>query len=246
MADQKPWRETIASMYEAPTVTAEVGGTEIRFWPISLSMLGRLRSIGRPLAQSIGIILGGGQNDVRQEMVQSDDTAVDSVEDTDDDGNTVMRKVLTGVRGTHTSRHAISVELARFRADQKERAIDKLVEAISSEENQLLIAQLIFDSCREVFPRKPTDIELKEFVNDSANLVMVGQFIAGILKANAQTLGKLGEQLTDSVAKAVRARMSVTVEDGETEGQTPTSSPTRSESPTLKMVPTPPPPPPST
>ena len=61
--------------------------------------------------------------------------------------------------------------------------------------------------------------------------------------ANAQALGKLGEQLTESVTKLVRKRISeVDAGDG-IELPTQTESPTESVSPVLEMTPPPAPPP---
>lgn len=238
---QQSWQEKVASFCSAPTVEHEVGGQTIKFWPVSLRMLTELRSIGRPIAQALGAIMSGGQNDVSQEMTQSDDTTTDVVDDVDAQGNPIKRKVLVGVSGTNTRRDAVSVDLAEFRANQKERAIDRLIDAIS-DQNMLVLVKLIFDSCREIFPRNPSNDDLSEFVTEHANTVVVTQFVGGLMKANAQSLGKLGEQLTESVTRAVRSRISELDADGSTEPsppETPTSSPTDAGSPPTSPPPAP-------
>lgn len=241
MTADNGWRETIASICEAPVITHPVGGHDVKFWPISVAMLVKMRSIGRPLAQALGALMGNNQSDVRREMTQSDDTAIETVDG--DDGQ--QKKVLVGVTGTNTSHDAISVELARFRADQKEMAIDRIVDAFTKTENQLVIAALVFDSCREIFPRRPENDDLAEFISEQANLVVMSQFLSGIMKANAQALGKLGEQLTESVTKIVRKRISEVDADVGTEDPILTKSPTESESPSLTVLPPAPPPAPS-
>lgn len=240
--DGHNWRSQISSIVQANPVEHEVNGHKVKFFPISVNMLVKLRLLGRPLAQAIGALLSKTTDDTGAEQTHSDDTTVDVVDDVDKDGHPIKRRVLVGVTGTNTKRDPLSVEMAQFRADQKERAIDRIVDAFTDQGNLRVLAAMVFDSCREIFPRKPSEGDLDEFLAEFANTSVMGQFLAGLMKANTKSLGKLGEQLTESVAKVVRTRISEVDADAET-GPTMTSSRTDDASPQATAPPVPPAPP---
>ena len=193
MSQEQSWKQNLSFL--CPTaIDHEVHGKTIRFYPISGRMLFKLRGIARPLAHAISVLFADKSNDTSRQM---HDFAFK-----DEDGS-------EGERGSQTIISAITPELLRERTQQKEMAIDKLVDAVMNESNSLLIAEMIFDSCRDVFPRKPSTADLEIFLQECSDFVSLTSFLVGVGKANVQVFGPAAGK----VSRAFKERMGALQEE---------------------------------
>lgn len=163
------------------------GQPSIRFYPISPGLLFQLRSVARPIALALAVLF----------------------QDKDRDGGRVLRSFRdpkTGEEGTETVLEPVSVEMAKFRSDEREVAIDRLLDAVADEKTRIILARIVWDSAREDFDRGPgipSAEQLKQLVDSPAMTIEAwGALLKGVAKANAGILGPLGEKL---VAKATAA-----------------------------------------
>lgn len=131
--------------------------------------------------------------------------------------------------GTETVIDAIKVEVLRERHAQREQAIDRLIEAFSSNDNYLLLLEIIWDSARGIFGNEPpTPLELQELASDDdLDVPTLIELLKHVGAANFRSLekwsGKWGKALEDKL----RAEMG---------DQIPTKSPIEDEERVPKKV----------
>ncbi len=229
MTQQPAWKRKLSFLSPSST-PFEVCGEEINFYPISGRLLFKLKTIARPLAQGLTVLFDG--KIAEQGSVQRDVTypAV-----TEPDGTVIPEQ-----KGTETQIMPISPELYEARTRQKEIAINNLVDALSKEENTLLIAEIIFDSCRDVFPRKPEKQDLEEFLEEHTDFSNLGQFLMGVAQANVKVFGPLGERVSKAFEEKLggpnvpqESEPAASSPAGKTTSSVPTPSPTPPASPTM-------------
>lgn len=163
---------------QEPTVHS-VGGTEQKFWPLSLRMTFRLRGIAKPIAKAVAAFLSTASRD-----------------DTGSEHSTVRS---TGGEQTHITVTAISPDLAKVRFEQRQSSIESFMEGVLSEPAMAVLADMIMDSMREAYPnRKSGDID--EFCKTVPAPIAM-EMLAGVAKANA----KLFDPLKDLAAQAKAA-----------------------------------------
>jgi len=168
-------------------ITHRVGEEEIKFHPVSLGMMFRLKAIATPIAKAI--------------------TTLFSKKDED----TTKRIVSLANGDSETQIGAVSPELATLRETQQVEAIGKLVETLTDPDTLKVLGEVVMDSMRDLFPpdKKREWPPVQEFCN-SVPLPVFGQMLIGVCKANKDVLGPLGEtvksamgsRLADVVAKA--------------------------------------------
>lgn len=171
------WREKIT--FCTPTFeTHEVNGKELQFYPVSYKKLIELRRIGRPLAVAISRFFSNDKSDIASTVRDFNDP------------QTGQR------RGSEIVSESITIEVLQYREQQREMAIDGLIDAISQDANILVIGEIVMDSLRDVFPRNPSKDDITEFVFGSEERPgldpgTIWQLCEGVLKANRKVFDPL-------------------------------------------------------
>ncbi len=156
---------SLPSFLSSRFVERDIDGQLHRFYPVSVRAVFKLRDISKPISKAIQALLTG-----------NDDTSRESVKMTDKERNYQERVVVS----------AINPELARLRHQQKQDAIETLINGLLSEESSFVLADLIMDSMREAgFPKNPTIQQKAEFVNGTSATAMV-EMAKGLAEANKE------------------------------------------------------------
>lgn len=162
----------------------DVFGVPYKFFPISIRSLVNLSSLAKPLMQALTVIFRNEETDTGY-----------------------LSKKTRGGGEDVFSKQALEPELAKLRSQEKERAFERLVDAVTSPVNAKALARLIMDSCREQFPRTLTDANVEEFVNNT-DVEAWTAFLTGLIKANKRVFdpflkGPLGVRVSASLSDLV-------------------------------------------
>lgn len=192
------WRDRLGFL-SPKCVSHKVGTGEfeqsINFYPVSVRVAFRLKTMAKPLAQAINTLFSEGKNDTGQ-------TTRTSV---DPDGSRYEETVLEGV----------NPELAKYRDDRRDKAIAEIIEAFTDPKNQMVVSELLMDSMRDDFPRKPSAEDINGFI-ESLSVDVLMQMLMGVAKANFGVLeGKLAEAVRQRAGAAFN-QGTKTTEDGST------------------------------
>lgn len=152
-------------------VSHTIGEKEYKFYPISVGLAFKLRSVAKPLTKALTTLLG----------------------DTKEDTGSIQR-VVANAQGTSDQEiviEPISADLARLRHEQRQKAVEELVEALTAEANLEIVGDILVDSLREDFPpgdkSNPTG---KQFMAE-ITLPNVPDLLIGVAKANKGVFGPL-------------------------------------------------------
>jgi hypothetical protein len=169
------WKKHLC--FQTPTYhVEEVGGVKQKFYPVSVGMVFELKRLGNDLVSALALMFAN----------------------TDKDAKYIHKTITTKDGDTESTitTDPISFETMQYRDDQKARSWNKAVDAIFAPENAEVVAKVIMDSLREVFPRCPItgkfadDVKPSEFIN-AMPLPLLGAFIKGVCMANKDVLGPL-------------------------------------------------------
>lgn len=159
------------------------GKPPVRFYAVSPGLLLQLRGMARPITQALAVLFA----------------------DKDRDGGRVLRSFRdpkTGEEGTETVLEAVSVQMATFRSQEREQAIDRLIDAVADDNTRIALARLIMDSMRDEWERPVANEAVKAFADNPAlTLQAWGAMLKGVAKANAGILGPLGGKLVEKATK---------------------------------------------
>lgn len=192
------------SFLSGKCVDQEVNGQQMRFYPVSLRLAFRMRSFLAPIAKALTVLLPNEQDDTR--LTGYENRSVKQADGTE------MQTTEVG---------AIRPEILQQINSRRERAIEDLVMAVTSEENANLIAELIMDSLRDDFPRKPSPSQIQEF-REEMDIDSLLQALAGFGKANK----KIFDPFLDKVAPSVRRAAEDVVADVKARVLKPEETPT--------------------
>lgn len=185
MADNPNWRDKFAFLsprfVEHKIGTGEAAQT-MRFYPIGMRLAFRLKAVGKPLARALSILLSKNQNDTKQ--IQRSFVVPETKE-----------------QGQETILEGVGVDLAKYRDDRRDAAIAELLETLGEPGNQNLICEIIMDSLRDDFPRRPSQDDVKDFT-ESITLPLLGEMLVGVAKANFDLSGDIAGKLRAAVEKA--------------------------------------------
>ncbi len=189
------WKERLSFLtphYE----TAPVAGTDQHFYPISLGLAFRLRDIGKPLAKALSVLFADRSHDTGTVDRQVSSTQRDA------QGNVIYDR--------ETILEPISDKLAALRVEQRSKAIEDLIEAVTSDNNLGVLGDLIVDSLRDLFPREAKDNPkgLDLLKDPDVNMAVLRDMILGMAKANRQVFDPLlraVEPLTAAAEKRLKA-----------------------------------------
>ena len=167
------------SPFISPTPTIHsVDGKEFNFYPNRTSVVGKLRGFLKPIFAALSILSTTNETDIAREMLDESSQG------------TVRRK---------TSVQAIDVNLAKLRAEERERSIQSIVETLTSTPGLRSLALLIIDSMRDEYPNKPTEADLDAFI-DSVTIDQMIQSLAGIAKASKEVFAPLMQRAAPGLA----------------------------------------------
>jgi len=204
------WQDKITFLDAPSGVEHQVRGQNIMFYQMSPRMILQLRSISRPLSQALSILLRSKKSD--SESIYRD-----------------FSDPKTGEAGTETIQRAVPLDTMEALLNKKERAIDLLIDSMSQEANLHLVIKIIFDACRDLFPRNPTERDINEFIDSKGvDTGTLSQFLVGVAKANLKTLGPLADRVSETFSakleEALEAPRNQQDED-QTQTELPTESP---------------------
>jgi hypothetical protein len=203
------WKDRF-TFRERHFVDHDVAGTKLRFFPNRVGLLHELAEVSKPVASAMAALFADRSADVG------------STEKVMTQGDTIIREC--SVQGA-------SPEILKMRSQEREKAVNSLVDALSDPRNRLLVGRLLMDSLRDEFPysadRPPAEVE--EFLYgdrasyEGLDLPILSDLIGGWIKANARVFGKAGE----SVAALARERLG----GAAASPSRPEASPSESQSP---------------
>jgi hypothetical protein len=174
----------------------EVGGETLHFYPVSVGMAFKLRTIGRPLARSLAVLFGN----------KDQDHGTRDAEVTDAEGSS--RQIII---------EPISDGLAKIRFEQRAEAIDGIIGALTDEKNATVVAEILMDSLADTFPKNDRKSwpPPEEFIARMP-LTVLGEMLFGLMKANKDVLGPLTEKVMAATENAVAKIGQVENDDNKT------------------------------
>lgn len=175
------WKQTF-SFRDKRHVESEVGGRTLRFYPNRMALLKEARDLSAPVAKAVAVLFQNENQDIATSIKRQTDGDF-TVEDVQQD--------------------AITEEMARFRAEQRDEAIERIFEAIADRRNQLLLGRLFMDSLRDEFKYDPdrSVVEVEEFLfgdgdgYEGLDAPILGELFKGWMLANAKVFGEPGERM---------------------------------------------------
>jgi len=161
------WKSNCSFLSPKPTEST-VGGTAIKFYPVSVGLAFQLKDIAKPLAAGLAVLFTSERNDTG------------TIERTVADGREIIME-------------AIQPGLADARVRQRREAIQGIVEALTNETNKEVIGSIIIDSIyRDIWKTKDAAPPPAEFMGaEGISLENLGEFLVGVAKANKGIFGPL-------------------------------------------------------
>lgn len=184
------------SLFSPHFVEHEVNGQSVRFYPISVLCLGRMRSVIAKLASAMSTVLAGDKREAGH--------IVENFEAPD------------GSRGEKFTQSPINPDLASMRAKQRADAVESAITTLLEPKNAASLCELLMVSMRDAgFPRSPSNTDIDKF-HAEVDVHTLIQMIVGCAKANAKVFGGGTLDLGKLVEDRVRAALSPTATtDGE-------------------------------
>lgn len=182
-------------------VPVDISGEEVKFYPVSVGKLFELRAIAQPLAKALMTLMAQNGNDSHLHR------------GSDDEGN------------PFESVSPPTPEIITLRYQQQAESIKELTDALSSEGNLEIVAGIIIDSMRDIFPHGDKENpKPKEFIAETPAPALPS-LLRGVIKANEGVLGKFlgnaGSLLENAVEKVAARAASMS----ETPKSTPEEEP---------------------
>lgn len=171
---------------ESTAVLHTVGEREYEFYPISVGLMLKLRTLLGPIGKAIGVLTSGGPTDTGSIYREFGDPIKD------EQGQVYRIKRKDGsevlVRDSENIAEAISPELAMARSAERASAIESILNALFSDAAQESLAQMILDSLKE------RDTSVSQFLKNCPAPMYI-EFVLGMCKANKGVFGPLVDRL---------------------------------------------------
>lgn len=168
-----------------------VNGELCNFYVVSLSFASELRGIAEPLVKALSVAMTTTGQDAKTVWRK-----FGSAPSGDDPGDANF--------GEEAINEAITVDLARFRASQREDALRTAMAALTDRSNHMVLVRLIVASMRDTFPKKLTDTELAALLDEMGADTMA-ELLEGVWEANKKLFGPFLKPLEGLKAKALSA-----------------------------------------
>lgn len=163
---------------------------ELQFYPVSVTCMFTLKEIASPIARALASIFQSEENDVGI----TDETVSEN-----NQSDFINRKIV----------QPVSMDLARFRLDQKQRAMQDAIETLFSPANAIIVARIIMDSLRDDFDRTKTeaekDLEAQDLL-DTIDGAIFQQLLTGLYVGNKKVFGPLASMVAQS-KELIQARL---------------------------------------
>lgn len=159
----------------------EIGGEELTFYPVSIKMAFRLQSIAGPVAEALSVLMTRRDSDTSSTIVPGKDGVAQSI---------------------HVD--AIPTDTAALRTKERRQAVRQAVDTLLNPKNVEVLASLLGDSLRDVFPRDAKMAEKVEFV-ESLPVGVAAQMVVAFVEANKRVFGPLADRVEELVQKGLSA-----------------------------------------
>jgi len=159
-----------------------IGDVEFNFYPVRIKRIltGDVRAILEPISEALQVIMR--PRNVDEKILE--EQCVDG---------TVAR-----------AREPISLEMAQFRASERQQAVSGAMKALFADETRYKLARLIMDSLRDDCPAEPSEAEVKSFADaEGMDITVFADFIKGFMAANTAIFGDLGNLIRERINQAV-------------------------------------------
>jgi len=172
-------------------VEHSVNGRVLHFYPIRLYETFRLRTVAKPLVRALTMLFGGGADKSTQSHYEYDPK------------DTRPAKEQMPIK-SDTTIMAASVELARYRDEERAKAAEMIADTLLTADNADILVRLFMDSLRENYtvPIKQDDVVK---VREGLDAVSFGEMLVGLGKANQKALGPFAKQVGLKVSEALGA-----------------------------------------
>jgi len=163
------WKDGKHFLGRTNYVEHKVNGCDLKFYPVRVEVMFKLRRIGKPLAKALSTLFSSGDND--HGVTQR----------THADGST---EVISEPPAT---------SLAKFRSEQRADSLAEAVDALLDPKNGEVVGELIMDSLQDEFPRgNKGNPSAGGFMGEVSGAVLV-DLLKGVAAANKEVLGPLAE-----------------------------------------------------
>lgn len=181
--------------YTSPKyVESSVNEKNLRFYPMSVGMLAKLRVVAQPLVKALTKLFNQEAADrTRIERAVTSDQVIKTF-------NEKNEPIEVTGQDTEVIIEAVDPKLAKLRSEEKDRAMNDLVSSLLDENNLHVLADLVMDSLRDVFGQdKPPALE---FVQQTPLPLMV-EMLKGVVAANAGVVGPVGGKIKAAIEGAL-------------------------------------------
>ena len=178
------WKDKKSFIGSTNYVEHEVGGEELKFFPLSVTVMFKLRRVALPLPAALSTLFAPNNTDFT--VIQREFS---------DDGE--------GGRGKEIITEAISPQLAALRTKERTEALEQAIGALTDEQNAEVVGAVIMDCLREDFPRgSKENPKPGEFIHE-LDLPCMIECLKGVAKANREVLGPLADRVQSVIAPAL-------------------------------------------
>lgn len=190
---------------DSTSVTHKVGGKDWEFWPLSVSGMFQFRKLYGPLASAIAMLTESRERDTASVYREVGEPLRGP------DGRPILINGTKAIKDTETIVEAVSPELARIRAEQRQKAITGIADALTDPENLKAFAAIVIDSAR-LRENLGKDCPPADMLFTQISLDQLPDIIKGLAKANAgvfdpltKALGPLFARVQGEVEKQLSA-----------------------------------------
>jgi hypothetical protein len=210
------WKDQLPFLTASKPVTKTIQGSEVKFYPVSVAKAFKLKSLAGPIGNLV--------NCLGQKNLATGSETQRFVGEDGEPGGEIFKAF------------AIDPVLEEQQAARRSKAIQDLIVQVTNKENYETFAEILMDSMKDVFPRGDRNNPPPQAFLDSVPLPVLPALVAGLIDANKEVFGSLGEKLQG----VVRAKLGAAMDDmaAEPETETPGSnSPTTSNGSEPEVMP---------
>jgi len=183
------------SFLKPKCIEHEVNEELLKFYPVSLGVIFQLKEVLKPLAFGLASIFTD----------KGSDRGYTSTSDKDGFEQTIV--------------NPIGVDLARLRAEEKQKAILDFLEAFSDIKSRNAMGRLVMDSLREEFGRRLEHKDVTDFI-ESVDADSLVQLLTGVVRANKGVFGPFGDMIGKMFSKNIERMKNQTEMEMEMETET--------------------------
>ena len=185
------------------SVEQEVNGETVRFYEMTVPTALKLKNTGRSIGRAIALFYN----------MRKDTTGTRVRDINDSEGGTI----------SEFETQPVSAEIYKERAEQTDKALDQLMDAITFPPNKEALCRAIAESMRDVqTEHNLTPADLAKQIEEAGVSAML-PMLKGLLAANVSRFGDAGKQISQALTKGLKDLTGTMTEDGltsKTDGST--------------------------